>query len=357
MAFAQLTYRESLRDIEACLRAVPTRLYHMGFRGKMARNTLAVANQKRDWRIYANFAYVLIATAQKLYATEPWGLTLKRTVYALDSSTIDLCLSLFPWAKFRRRKGGIKLHTLLNVRTHIPSFLLVTPAKVHDVNVLDAIIFEPGSVYIMDRAYVDYERLHRLHQSAAYFVTRPRKNFRFNRVYSHPVDPATGVCSDQTVKLVTFYSAQSYPEHLRRIRFVDPETKKKLTFITNNFAWSSATIARLYKARWQVELFFKWIKQHLRIKAFFGTSENAVKTQIWISISVFVLVAILKKRLNLPQSQYEILQVLSVSLFEKVPVPELLAKTTWHESQGESPNQLLLFDLHQERREKVCCCC
>ena len=274
MAFAQLTYRESLRDIEACLRAVPTRLYHMGFRGQIARNTLAVANQKRDWRIYANFAYLLIGTAQKLYMDEPWGLTLKRTVYALD-----------------------------------------------------------------------YERLYRLHRSAAYFVTRPRKSFRFKRIYSHAVDLATGVCSDHTVKLVSFYSVQGYPEHLRRIRFVDPKTKKKLTFITNNFTWSSATIALLYKARWQVELFFKWIKQHLRIKSFFGTSENAVKSQIWISISVYVLVAILKKRLQLPQSQYEILQVLSLSLFEKTPVGELFTKTEVSETKGGSPNQLLLFDL------------
>jgi hypothetical protein len=345
MAFAQLTYRESLRDIEACLRSVPGKLYHMGFRVPIARNTLAVANEKRDWRIFADFALVLIGIAQPLYAGEPWGLTLRRTVYALDSTTIDLCLALFPWAKFRRKKGGIKVHTLFNVRTHIPSFILVTHARVHDVNALDMLIFEPGSVYIMDRAYVDYERLFRIHQANAFFVTRPRKSFRFKRVYSHPVDRTTGVQSDQTVKLVSFYSQQGFPQHLRRIRFVDQETQKKFTFITNNFTWSAATIAKLYKSRWQVELFFKWIKQHLRIKAFFGTSENAVKTQIWISISVYVLVAILKKRLNLERTMYEILQVLSVNQFEKTPIDELLRDFSVASDQGDSPKQLTLFDL------------
>ena len=347
MAFAQLTFRESLRDIETCLRAVSTKLYHMGFRGSIRRSTLADANEKRDWRIFADFTFLLIDIAQQLYAHEPWAVSLRRSVYALDSTTIDLCLALFPWAKFRRTKGGIKIHTLLNVRTHIPSFILVTPAKVHDVNVLDELIYEPGSVYIMDRAYVDYERLHRIHQHGAFFVTRPKKSFRFARIYSHPIDSharQAGVQSDQTVKLVIYYSAKGYPDQLRRVRFVDPETQKKLSFITNNFAWSSVTIAKLYKARWQVELFFKWIKQHLRIKAFFGTSENAVKVQVWISIAVYVLVAILRKRLKLEQSMHEILQVLSVNQFEKASMEEVLRTFSCSENVEEECNQLPLFD-------------
>jgi len=316
----------------------------MGFRGGISRSTLADANEKRDWRIHADFAQILMGIAQQMYANEPWGIQLKRTIYALDSSNINLCLSLFPWAKFRKEKGGVKLHTLLNVRTHIPSFILVTDAKFHDVNVLDHLIFEPGSVYVMDRAYVDYERLYRIHQSAAYFVTRPRKSFRFKRIYSHPVDLAAGIKIDQTVKLVTFRSARGFPDQLRRIRFVDPETKKKLSFITNNFRWSAATVARVYKARWHVELFFKWVKQHLRIKSFFGTSENAVKTQIWISINVYILVAILKKRLKLKQSMHAVLQVLSVSPFEKVPLEQLLSDSTVSKTNGDSRNQLTLFD-------------
>jgi hypothetical protein len=344
MAFAQLTFRESLRDIEACLRSAPTKLYHMGFRGRIARNTLAVANQKRDWRIYGDFALGLIATAQTLYADEPWGLLLKRAVYALDSTTIDLCLALFPWAKFRKKKGGIKVHTLLNVRTHIPAFVCVTPALVHDVNILDEITVEPGAIYVMDRAYLDYSRLYRVKTCGAFFVTRPKKNSQFARVYSRPINKAAGIRSDHTVRLSSFYPTKDYPDQLRRIRFLDPETKKKLSFLTNNFEWAATTIAAIYKSRWQIELFFKWIKQHLRIKAFYGTSENAVKTQIWISISVYVLVALFKRRLNLPQSLYEILQVLSVTLFEKIPVQQLFARTDVPENAGDSSNQLLLFD-------------
>jgi hypothetical protein len=344
MAFAQLTYRESLRDIETCLKAVSGKLYHMGFRGRIARNTLAVANQKRDWRIYGDFAQTLIATAQKLYAHEPWGLVLKRTVYALDSTTVDLCLALFPWAKFRRKKGGIKIHTLLNVRTHIPAFVCVTAANIHDVNILDELIVEPGAVYVMDRAYLDYDRLHRIKNCGAFFVTRPKKNSKFERVYSRPVDKSSGLRHDQTVKFTGFYAGKEYPDHLRRIRFVDPDTGKRLTFLTNNFTWSAMTIATLYKSRWQVELFFKWVKQHLRIKAFFGTSENAVKTQIWISISVYVLVAIFKRRLGLTQSLYEILQVLSLNLFEKSIVAELFTEAAIPDQSWDSANQLLLFD-------------
>jgi len=344
MAFAQLTFRESLRDIVACLGTVRGKLYHMGFRGRIARNTLAVANQKRDWRIYCDFAKVLIGVAQDLYAEEPWALLLKRTVYALDSTTVDLCLALFPWAKFRRAKGGLKIHTLLNVRTHIPAFVCVTAANVHDVNILDDIVVEPGAVYVMDRGYLDYGRLFRLKTCGAFFVTRAKKNAQFERVYSHPVERAAGVRCDQTVKLVSFYPAQDYPDHLRRIVFVDPETQKRLAFLTNNFTWAATTVTALYKSRWQVELFFKWIKQHLRIKAFFGESENAVKTQIWISLSIYVLVAIFKHRLGLRQSLYETLQILSVSLFEKTLVAELFADTTVSEGTRESRNQLLLFD-------------
>ncbi len=344
MAFAQLTYRESLRDIEACLRAAPTKLYHMGFRGRIARNTLAAANQKRDWRIFNDVALGLIATAQSLYTDEPWGLLLQRAVYALDATTIDLCLALFPWAKFRKKKGGIKVHTLLNVRTHIPAFICVTPAQVHEVNILDEIAVEPGAVYVMDRAYLDYARLNRVKSGGAFFVTRPKKNSQFERLCSRPVDKSKGLRCDQTVKLKGHYAAKDYPDQLRRIGFIDPETRKKLFFITNNFAWSATTVAAVYKARWQVELFFKWIKQHLRIKAFYGTSKNAVKTQIWIAISVYVLVAIFKRRLKLTQSLYEILQILSVSLFEKTQAQELFTRTSMPENTPHSHNQLLLFD-------------
>jgi hypothetical protein len=344
MAFAQLTYRESLRDIEACLGAAPTKLYHLGLRARISRSTLAEANEKRDWRIHADFARVLISTAQEMYAGESWGRNLKRTVYALDSTTIDLCLSLFPWAKFKRTKGAVKVHTLLNVQSHIPNFIRITHGKIHDVNILDDLVFEAGSVYVMDRAYLDYARLHRLHQSGAFFVTRPKKSFRFKRMRSHPVDKTTGVLSDHTVKLVSFYPAQNYPEHLRKIRYFDAERKKRLTFLTNNFTWAATTIALLYKSRWQVELFFKWIKQHLRIKAFYGTSENAVKTQIWISISVYVLVAIFKKQTALDLSLHSILQVLSVNLFEKVPLQQLFTDYCCRQTEERSHNSLTLWD-------------
>ena len=344
LAFAQLSYRESLRDIEACLRAAPTKLYHMGIRGKVSRSTLADANEKRDWRIYADFARRLIKTARAMYAGEAWGRRLKRTVYALDSTTIDLCLSLFPWATFRPTKGAIKVHTLLDTHSKIPAFIHVTAANVHDVKILDQLVFDPGAVYLMDRAYLDYERLYRLHTSGAFFVTRPRKNFRFRRIRSQPIKKATGVLCDQIVRLVSFYPAKKYPDQLRRVRYVDPETEKDLTFLTNNFIWAPLTIARLYKARRRVELFFKWIKQHLRIKAFYGTSPNAVKTQIWIAIATFVTVAILKKRLKLEPSMYTILQVLSVNLFEKTPIGELFTGFTTATEQDQSYNQLTLFD-------------
>ncbi len=345
MAFAQLAYRESLRDIEACLSTAPAKRYHLGIRARISRSTLADANEKRDWRIYADFAQVLIGSAQKLYANEKWGRNLKRSVYALDSTIIDLCLSLFPWAKFRRTKGAVKLHTLLNVQSHIPSFIRITPGRVHDVNALDELVFEPGAVYVMDRAYVDYGRLYKLHQSASYFVTRPKKSYRFKRLCSHPVVKTTGVRSDHTVKLVSFYPAQSYPEPLRKIRYFDAERKKHLTFLTNNFDWSATTVALLYKSRWQVELFFKWIKQHLRIKAFYGTTENAVKTQIWISITVYVLVAILKKSLPENLSLHSILQILSVNLFEKVPLQELFSDFSCRQNEDDSYNSLPLWNL------------
>ena len=320
MAFAQLTYRESLRDIEACLRAMQPKLYHMGIRGKVSRSTLADANEGRDWRIYADFAQVLIHLARPMYATEDLGIDLQHTAYALDSTTIDLCLSLFPWARFRKRKGAVKMHTLLDLRGNIPVFIRVTHALVHDVNLLDWIVPEAGSFYIMDRAYIDYARLHRIHQASAFFVTRARKSFRFHRLYSRPVDKSSGLRCDQSVKLMSFYPLKAYPEKLRRIRYVDAESGNRFVFITNCFTLPAYTITQIYKCRWQIELFFKWIKQHLRIKAFYGTSENAVKTQIWIVISVYVFVAILKKRLQIDLSLYTILQILSVTLFEKTPI-------------------------------------
>jgi hypothetical protein len=344
MAFAQLTYRESLRDIEACLRAVQPKLYHMGIRGRVSRSTLADANENRDWRIYADFAQVLITTARDLYANEDFGVDLEATVYALDSSTIDLCLSLFPWARFRRTKAAIKLHTLLNVRGNIPEFIHISDGKLHDVNVLDILISEPGSFYLMDRGYLDYVRLYALHQANAYFVIRTKRNFSFRRLYSHPVDKSTGLQCDQTVVLKGFYAKKDYPEKLRRVRYFDVETKKRLVFLTNNFLLPPLTIAQLYKARWRVELFFKWIKQHLRIKAFYGTSANAVKTQVWIAISVYVLVAILKKRLRLEQSLYTILQILSVTLLEKSHILQVLTADDYKTEMGDLDNQLLLFD-------------
>jgi hypothetical protein len=344
MAFAELTYRESLRDIEACLRAGQSKLYHMGFRGKVARNTLANANTVRDWRIFADFAHVLIGMARPLYAGEDLGFQLEQTIYALDSTTIDLCLALFPWALFRKRKAAIKLHTLLDVRARIPSVIIITTGKVHDVNILDEFLFEPGAIYVMDRGYVDFKRLHHIQEASAFFVTRAKRNFRCRRLYSHPVDKTTGLQCDQTIVLTGFYARKHYPEKLRRIRYVDPETDKRFVFLTNNHVLPALIIAQLYRARWHVELFFKWIKQHLRIKAFYGTSENAVKTQIWIAIAVYVLVAIIKKRLNLSQSLYGILQILSVTLFEKTPILQVLSQDQPVEDDERVPKQLFLLE-------------
>jgi hypothetical protein len=342
MAFAQLTYRESLRDIEACLRVAKSKLYHMGIRGKVSRNTLAHANETRDWRIYADFAQVLIRIARELYASEDFGLELAQTVYALDATIIDLCLSVFPWAKFRTNKGAVKLHTLLDLRGNIPVIISITHGKVHDVNILDELLVEAGAIYIMDRAYIDFARLYRIHQSQAFFVTRPKSNFVFKRLYSQPVDKSTGVQVDQIITVAGFYALKDYPEKLRRIRYFDAETKKRLIFLTNNFILPAPIIARLYKCRWQVELFFKWIKQHLRIKAFYGTTENAVKSQIWIAISVYVLVAIVKKRLKLDRSLYAILQILSVTLFEKTPISQALSHIEYDETEASEDNQLIL---------------
>jgi hypothetical protein len=320
LAFAQLTYRESLRDIVACLRSFAGRLYHMGIRGCVSRSTLADANERRDWRIYADFAQGLIREARALYLGEPLGVDLDRTVYALDSTIIDLCMSLFPWAPYKATQNALKLHTLLDLRGNIPAFIRITPGKVHDVNILDQLTPEPGAFYVLDRAYLDYQRLYRWTRAGAFFITRTRKKFRLRRIYSHPVDNASGVRCDQTVALVSFYPARSYPAHLRRIRYVDVERDKRLIFLTNNFQLPARTIANLYRSRWQVELFFKWIKQHLRIKAFYGTSENAVKTQIWIAVSTYLLVAIIRKRLHLKANLYTILQILSITLLEKGPV-------------------------------------
>lgn len=343
MAFAQLTYRESLRDIEACLRAQQQKLYHMGIKSRVSRSTLADANESRDWRIYADFAQSLIAIARRLYATEPFGVDLKDTVYALDASTIDLCLSVFPWAPFRSTKAAIKLHTLLDLRGNIPSFLHISDGKLHEVNVLDLLLPEPGAFYIMDRGYIDFDRLYQLHQAKSFFVTRAKSNLKAQRRYSHPVDRGTGLICDQTIVLTGFYSKQDFDTPLRRVRFKDPATGKALVFLTNNFTLPAFTITELYRCRWQVELFFKWIKQHLRIKVFFGTSENAVKTQIWIAVSVYVLVAIVKKRLNLSASLYEILQILSLTMFERIPLDQLLNKIVADDIQSLPSNQLNLF--------------
>jgi len=343
LAFAQLTYRESLRDIEACLRVAETKLYHMGFRGQVSRNTLANANQVRDWRIYADFAQVLIRIARSLYANEDFGLELDQTVYALDSTTIDLCLSLFPWAKFRKRKGAVKLHTLLDLRGSIPTVIFITHGKVHDIQILDHLRKEPGAIYLMDRGYVDFARLYKIHQSMAFFVTRTKSNFNFKRLYSHPIDKLSGLQCDQTIVPVNFYAKKDYPEKLRRIRFLDLEKNQRLIFLTNNFSLPALTITELYRCRWRVELFFKWIKQHLRIKVFYGTSENAVKTQIWTAISVYVLVAIIKKRLNLDSSLYTILQILSVTLFEKTPILQALSSGRIPIPEVPVGNQLTLF--------------
>ena len=344
MAFAQLTYRESLRDSEVCLRSAQRKLYHMGIRSKVSRNTLAHANQVRDWRIYADFAQILIGRARRLYVNDSFGVELNQTAYALDSTLIDLCLSLFPWAKFRKHKGAIKLHTLLDLRGSIPSIVIITHGKIHDVTILDRLIFEPGAFYIFDRGYLDFARLYVIHQSSAFFVTRAKSNFSFKRLYSQPVDKSTDVQCDQIIILEGFYARKDYPEKLRRIRYFDTTQSKHLVFLTNNFTLPALTIAQLYQCRWQIELFFKWIKQHLRIKAFYGTSDNAVKTQIWIAITVYVLVAIVKKQLKLDQSLYTILQILSVSLFEKTPILEALANVESHKTNNATPNQLNLFD-------------
>lgn len=344
MAFAQLTYRESLRDIETCLRAVKTKWYHLGLRGGVSRNNLSNANRERDWRIYADFAQILIHQARILYAQEDLGIDLDATVYALDASTIDLCLSMFPWARFRRTKGAVKMHTLLNLQGNIPEFILISDGKLHDVNVLDYLLPTPGAYYIMDRGYLDFARLYELHQAKAYFVTRAKSNFTFQRRYSHEVDKTTGVECDQTVVLETYYSLQGYPEPLRRIRYCDQSLGKHLVFLTNDFDLPATTIAALYKSRWQIELFFKWIKQHLRIKSFYGTNQNAVKAQIWIAVSVYLLVAIVKKRLGIELSLYTILQILSVSIFEKTPLVQLFSQSEYNNLQPPSPNQLLLFE-------------
>jgi hypothetical protein len=343
MAFAQLTYRESLRDIEACLRANQTKLYHMGIRGRVSRNTLANANSVRDWRIYSDFAHLLIKQARELYRHDEFSLALQETVYALDATTIDLCLSLFPWAKFRKRKGAVKLHTLLDLRGNIPTVIIITHALIHEVNILEQLTFEAGAFYLMDRAYLDFPRLHRLHLASAFFVTRARKRFDCRRLYSAPVDRTTGIMCDQIVTLSNPVPRAGFPDKLRRIRFFDPQQERRLVFLTNNFTLPPLTVAQLYRSRWQVELFFKWIKQHLRIRKFYGTSENALKTQIWIAISVYVLVAIVKKQLKLEGSLYRILQILSVTLFEKTPILEALSLSDCEMELTTPRKQLILF--------------
>ena len=344
MAFAQLTFRESLRDIEACLHAQSSKLYHLGFRSGVARNTLANANATRDWRIYCDFAQSLIGIARRLYVDEAFGLDLKDTVYALDATTIDLCLSVFPWALFRSTKAAVKLHTLLDLRGNIPSFIFISDGKMHDVNILDRLVPQPGAIYVMDRGYIDFERLGRFHQAGSFFVIRAKKNLKAERRYSRKVDKSTGLICDQTVTLTGFYSQQGYPAPLRRVPFNDRQTGKRLVFLSNNFMLPALTITQLYRQRWQIELFFKWIKQHLRIKAFFGQSENAVKTQIWIAVSVYVLVAIIRKRLGLAASLYEILQILSLTMFERMPINQLLSQQQIAQSHDRLDNQLKLFD-------------
>jgi hypothetical protein len=344
MAFAQLTYRESLRDIETCLRAQRSKLYHLGIRSVVAGNTLSNANAVRDWRIYADYAQSLIGIARALYVDEPFGIDLRESVYALDATTIDLCLSVFPWAPFRSTKAAVKLHTLLDLRSNIPSFIHISDGKMHEVNILDQLVPEPGAFYIMDRGYLDFERLYRIHQGGSFFVTRGKSNLKVKRRYSHPVDRSTGVICDQTVVLTVFRSHRGFRSPVRRVRFKDPATGKTLIFLTNNFSLPALTITELYRCRWQVELFFKWIKQHLRIKAFFGTSENAVKSQIWIAVSVYVLVAIVKKRLKITASLYEILQILSLTMFEKLPLDQLLNRSVEDDMSMVSRNQLNLFE-------------
>ena len=344
MAFAQLTYRESLRDIEACLGAIGPKLYHLGIGAAVARSTLADANENRDWRIFADFAQVLIRTAIKLYANDATGIADVRDLYALDSTTIDLCLALFPWARFRKHKAAVKMHTLLDLHGSIPTFIRITNGKVHDVNVLDEIALEAGAFYVMDRGYIDFQRLYRFTLSSAFFVVRTKANVLLQRRYSRPVDKTTGLRSDHTVVLTSRSSATAYPHPLRRVTYCDPETGKRLKFLTNNFALPALAIAEIYKKRWAVELFFRWIKQHLRIKAFFGTSENAVKTQIWIAVSVYVLVAIVRKRLGIEASLYQLLQIFSVTLFEKTPILQVLQPGDFHIDLYDSGNQLNLFD-------------
>ncbi|MGB8480319.1 MAG: IS4 family transposase [Acidobacteriaceae bacterium] len=344
MVFAQLTYRESLRDIEACLHALGPKRYHLGFRGKVARSTLADANECRDWRIFAGFAQVLIGIARPLYVGDSMGVDLDQSLYALDSTTIDLCLALFPWARFRKHKGAVKMHTLLDLHGNIPTFIRITNGKVHDVNILDEIVPEAGAFYVMDRGYVDFQRLYLFTLHASFFVTRTKSNVLLQRRYSHPVDKSTGVRSDQTVILTALGSASVYPDPLRRVTYCNPETGKRLKFLTNNFTLPALTIAQIYKRRWEVELYFRWIKQHLRIKAFFGTRENAVKSQIWIAVSVYVLVAIMRKRLKLEASLYQLLQILSVTLFEKIPILRALHPWDCHDDLCDSINQLNLFD-------------
>lgn len=344
MFFAQLTYRESLRDIETCLKAQRNKLYHMGIRSQIARNTLANANKTRDWRIYADFAQLLIIEAQELYSNEQFAVDLTQSAYALDSTTIDLSLSLFPWACFRKTKGAVKLHTLLDLRGNIPTFIHISDGKLHDVNILDQLIPEPGSFYIMDRGYLDFARLYRIEQWSAFFVIRAKSNFKYQRIYSHQIDKNSGIKCDQSIKLTGFYSSQKYPIRLRRIKYLDPVTGKKLVFLTNNFSLPAPTIAELFRCRWQIEIFFKWVKQHLRIKSFFGTTENAVKTQIWIAISVYVLVAIIKKRLKINVSLYTILQVLSLTVFEKMSLLQIFTENDYKNISNYHAKQLNLFD-------------
>jgi hypothetical protein len=344
MAFAQLTYRDSLRDIECCLRAMKDKLYHMGIRGKISRSTLADANEKRDWRIYRDFAQLLIRHARKLYADEDFGVQLDETVYALDATIIDLCLSVFPWAKFRKSKGAVKLHTLLDLRGAIPTVVSITDGKVHELNILDRLIAEIGAIYIMDRGYLDFERLFMLNQTPAFFIVRSKANTRLRRLYSLPVDKSCGLRCDQIVIPEGFYAKKTYPAKLRRIKYYDDQHNKNLVFLTNHFTLPALTVAELYRCRWQIELFFKWIKQHLRIKSFYGTSENAVKTQIWIAISVYVLVAIIKKRLKIDLSLYTILQIFSITLFEKKPILQVLTETDYKNKITSSHMQLKLFE-------------
>ena len=346
MAFAQLTYRESLRDIESCLRSMQNKLYHMGIRGSISKSTLADANENRDWRIYADFAQVLIHTARDLYLKEDLGVELEQTIYAFDGTTIDLCLSLFPWAYFRKNKGAIKLHTLLDLRGSIPSFIEITDGKTYEVNILDTLIPEAGSFYVLDRGYLDFRRLYALHQAQAFFVVRAKSNLKCRRIYSRPIKKSPGLRCDQTIALTNYYATNNYPEQIRLVKFFDAERNKRLTFLTNNFLIPDAlTIAQLYKSRWKIELFFKWIKQNLRIKKFFGTSQNAVKTQIWIAISIYVLIAIIKKRLDLKPELYTILQILSVTIFEKTDILQTLTETVIAHEHVDKNNQLILFNL------------